>query len=298
MARLLGWRPYHSSISTEERSEAMKLWKDGAVFGLAATSMLNCCLDYPNVCYVFHLGPPRDAFEYYQAIGRAAREGGVGKSIIYFDPSSLQKPTEGSDPFGREVIYNMLRDMSLCRRLRPSFFLDGTAVPCAMFPRAQLCDICMDQSTRQPQDAGLCPIPDHLAPSVSVDTTTQPTPRPNLPNQPALSATFPAHLAAANSCLSFGAVIPTHTEELGHTVHIACEILATSCVNCWCNGLEYHSHSLDGCRLIPTGLNLGNESWRKWVSIIRLPTGCCFYCGCPQKVGPHFTNLLIILHLA
>lgn len=47
MARLLGWQPYHSSISMDEHSGSMKLWKDGDVKGLACTSMLNCCLDFP-----------------------------------------------------------------------------------------------------------------------------------------------------------------------------------------------------------------------------------------------------------
>ena len=46
MAELLRWRTYHSS---EERVEAMKLWADGGVFGLACTLMSNCCLDYTNV---------------------------------------------------------------------------------------------------------------------------------------------------------------------------------------------------------------------------------------------------------
>ena len=143
MAMLLGWRSYHSSISVEERSERKKSWNDGVVLGLACTSMLNCCLDYPSVSYVFHLGSPRDVFDYYQAIGRTARAGGVGESIVYFDPSSLEKPTQvnGYDLFGKKVIYDMLQDKSLCRRLRPSFFLDGVGVPCTMLPRAQLCDI-------------------------------------------------------------------------------------------------------------------------------------------------------------
>jgi superfamily II DNA helicase RecQ len=82
MARRLGWRPYHSSVSTKERSEAMKLWKGGAVVGLVCTAMLNCGLDYPHVRYVFHLGPPRDIINYYQAIGRAARGDGIGTSIV------------------------------------------------------------------------------------------------------------------------------------------------------------------------------------------------------------------------
>jgi hypothetical protein len=65
-------------------------------------------------------------------------------------------------------------------------------------------------------------------------------------------------------------------------IRVACDRLASSCVNCWCNGLEHHSHRLADCRLKP--INLCNENWRKWLSTLRLPFGCCSYCGCPQKV--------------
>lgn len=285
MARLLpvGWRPYHSSISVEERSEEMKLWKDGTiVFGLAATSMLNCCLDYPSIRYIFHLGPPRDVIDYYQAIGRSARAGGIGKSIIYFDPSSLTKPM-GDDPFGRGIIYDMLRDKSLCRRLRPSFFLDGIGIPCVMLPGAQLCDICMTQSSSQFPDPGLHRIPDHLAPGKPVDAPAQLTPRFNQQNQPAPSATFATHLAAANASLVFEAVRPTEIEDSGHSIHVACEGLVKSCVSCWCNGLEHHSHRLTDCLLRSDEI----DNLQKWASTLRLPVGCCFYCGCPQKVRSH-----------
>ena len=82
MARRLGWRPYHSSVSSEDRLQAIKSWKEGAVVGLVSTSILSCCLDYPHVRYVFHLGFPRNVVDYCQAIGRAARGGGVGTSIV------------------------------------------------------------------------------------------------------------------------------------------------------------------------------------------------------------------------
>lgn len=294
MARLLGWRPYHSSISLEERSEDMKLWKDGTVLGLACTSMLNCCLDYPDVRYVFHLGPPRDVIDYYQAIGRAARASGVGKSVVYFDPVSIRRPREDeNDPFGKRVIYEMLYDESLCRRLRPSFFLDGIAVPCAMFPGAQLCDVCVAQSSCQLPDPGVRRIPADLAPIIPsqhpdisqthtiTDAPVYPTRLPDPIRQPAPLATFATHLAAANACFAFGKVIPTDMEDLGRCIRIACDRLAKSCVNCWCNGLNYHSHSLAECRWTASLLN---ENWRKWRSKLRLPIGCCFYCGCSEKV--------------
>jgi superfamily II DNA helicase RecQ len=164
MATLLGWRPYHSSVAENERTQSMRMWKDGEIQGLACTAMLNCCLDYPNVRDVFHLGPPRDAVDYYQAIGRAARvAGGTGTSIVYFHETSLRKPRPGADDiFGKRVIYDMLSDKSLCRRLRPSFFLDGIGVPCSMLPRAQLCDLCTAQSSCPLPDPGLHRIPNHL----------------------------------------------------------------------------------------------------------------------------------------
>ena len=289
LARRLGWRPYHSSISTNERSETMKSWKDGEVVGLVCTSMLNCRLDYPHVRYVFHLGPPRDVVDYYQAIGRAARMGGIGTSIVYFNPLSLRKPSGGGDdPFGGHVIYDMLRDKSLCRRLRPSFFMDGIGVPCAMISHAQLCDVCEAESGCEVPDPGLRRIPDHLThstPSSQPDIlrsgeSMRPSARtallPSPLNQPAPSATFATHLAAASASLAF-AKSPTHAEELGRFIHVACENLAKSCVNCWCNGFEYHSHSLSDCHWRPSGqLNEGYH--------LNLPVGCCFYCGCPEKV--------------
>jgi hypothetical protein len=258
MAKRLSWRPYHSSISAEERLEAMNLWKEGAVVGLVCTSMLNCCLDYPHVRYVFHLGPPRDVVDYYQAIGRSARGGGIGTSIVYFDPASLCKPSrDGNDPFGRWVIYEMLRDTSLCRRLRPGFFMDGIGVPCAMTPHAQLCDVCEAQSSCQVPDLGLQRIPDHLAPSIpcqpdvfrlneSTQSSTRAALLPSPLNQLAPSATFATHLAAASASLAFGKS-STHAEDLARSIRLACENLAKSCVNCWCNGFEYHSHGLAEC---------------------------------------------------
>jgi superfamily II DNA helicase RecQ len=106
MARKLDWKPYHSSILVAEHLEEMKAWKGGVVTGLACTSMLNCCLNYLSVHYVFHLGPSRDIIDYYQAIGHAGQDGGVGKSIVYFNPMSLPGPTgSSSDPFSKQVIY-------------------------------------------------------------------------------------------------------------------------------------------------------------------------------------------------
>ena len=66
---------------------------------------------FPQRSLLFHLGSLRDAIDYYQAIGLVARDGSVGKSIVYFNPMSLHRPIGIlSDPFGKQVIYDMLHD--------------------------------------------------------------------------------------------------------------------------------------------------------------------------------------------
>lgn len=296
MVVLLGWKPYHSDIPIEDRSEAMKSWKDGTTPGLVCTSMLNCCLDYPDVRYVFHLGPPRDAIDYYQAIGRIARACNVGLSIVYFNPASLwNKIKQTDDPFGRQIIFLMLADTSLCRRLRPGFFLDGIGIPCAMLSNAQLCDICAAQLSCKPPDQHLLQIPEELAAASPLrplvtsqivkpsDTPVPPVLLPDPLRQPAPLARFDHHLAAANASVAAGRLIKlTKAEHSGGSIRAACQNLANSCVNCWCNGSEYHSHCLAECPCKPVALS--SENWGKWTSAFRPPIGCCFYCGCPQKV--------------
>jgi len=289
MARLLGWGPYHSSIPIDERLEGKKSWKEGAVLGLVCTSMLNCCLDYPYVNYVFHLGPPRDAVDYYQAIGRAARAAGVGKSIVYFNPGLLEKPADisGNDLFGKQIIHDMLHDKLLCRRLRPGFFLDGVGVPCAMLPSAQLCDLCSAQLNCEQPDPGLLCIPGDLASTfIQIPGPSNVWTRLALLSdplkEPAPSASFGTHLAAANSCLAIGKARITYAKEFGGIIRTACDNLAKSCIACWSSGLEWHLHSLNECQW--GRIELLSERWKKWVKTLRLPVGCCFFCGCPQKV--------------
>jgi hypothetical protein len=182
---------------------------------------------------------------YFQAIGRAARSGVAGEAIVCFSPESF------------------------CRRLRPGLLLD---VPCAMLPHAQLCDIC------SPPDQ----CPHHI--SEAVDPPTLPSPDVAPLPDPLKQLNSSATLAAVNSCLDLGVAGLPRAEELGGFIRTAGDNLAKSCVNCWSNGLEYHSHPLDECRWRPIELRSGK--WLEWRKTLRFPVGCCFYCGCPQKVCP------------
>ena len=146
-----------------------------------------------------------------------------------------------------------------------------------MLPHAQPCDICSAQfRCKQPVQ---CPryILETVAPPAlpSLDVGKQPLPDPLEQPDPLVSSAM--DLAGGNSCLDL-----PRTEELGGFVRTAGDYLAKSCVNCWSNGLEYYSHLLDECRWRPFELRSGE--WREWRKTLRFPVGCCFYCGCPQKV--------------
>jgi len=99
-------------------------------------------------------------------------------------------------------------------------------------------------------------------------------------NQPAPSATFGNHFAGAQAVLK--QITPTHLEQQGLKIRMACQGLAGSCVYCWSQGLEHHTHSLPDCELNRT--NEAHREWRNWRKYLQLPAGCCFFCGFPLKV--------------
>ena len=302
MAELLGWKPYHALIPPDDRSLHKKTWEQGGIVGLACTSMLNCCLDYPNVRIVFHLGPPRDAIDYSQAIGRTGRIGEASQSIVYFDPTRMKKPT-GEDLYGCGVVYDTLRDNLTCRRLRFATFLDGYAIPCSMLPSAQLCDVCEGETACAPPDNGPLRLPAYPLPTLPHSPLTHPAgipvpnlttvaiqrppippavrpPHRNLLNQPAPLATFGTHFAAAQAALRI--TPPTYSEQRGLEIRAACQALTGSCVHCWAHGFEYQSHRLMNCRL--NEVQQMHPEWKTWGKLLRLPVGCCFFCGCSLKV--------------
>ena len=103
-----------------------------------------------------------------------------------------------------------------------------------MLPHAQLCDICSLQFASEQPDQGLHHIPEDLAPPAlpSPDVRKQLAVVPDPLKEPALSASFATHLAAANSCLVFRKAGFTRAEELGCFIRTAGDNLAKSCVNC------------------------------------------------------------------
>jgi hypothetical protein len=187
----------------------------------------------------------------------------------------------------------MLRDTRLCRRLRPSVFLDGMAVPCAMFTDPQLCDICEAEMSCAPPKIGPARFPFDLnsssnqkkpATSSELGCVNTPAPKPlGARSTRHFAPDPPSPLNRVSPLITFGghALDPTGIlEESGLRIHVACMALAESCVNCWSHGLDYN-HSLLNC---DCGYDRSHPEWKSWIKHLRLPAGCCVYCGCPSNV--------------
>ena len=247
--------------------------------------MLNCCLDYPSVRYIFHLGAPRDATDYNQAIGRCARDGKPEYAVTYFDLTRVKK-VAGDDLFGCNVVYETLHDNETCRRLRLGMFFDGVTVPCAMAPGTQLCDICEAQLSQNPPETGPAQFPSHLLPNLEVveepagkpkvgstdrrGETSQvfgelsmfvPLPdraqtlgtRLNNPlNHPVPSASFGNQFAAAEASIAQLSAKPI--DEHLRQIHKAFQALATCCIYCWSQDFEYNTTTYGAVRSMHTSI--------------------------------------------
>lgn len=270
LATLLNWHPYHSHVTREDRSKSMDAWQRGSIVGLAATSMLNCCLDYPHVRYVFHLGLPRDAMDYYQAIGRCARDEAKGISHVYYDPNDMGSAAPRQDPFGRGVIMQMARKDTVCRRVRPGKFLDGFSAPCILLKKGVFCDNCESAASS--------------APNISDTTGTGIPTAPLIDNTASSTQTpFPVILSAAYAA-TYAAERPTG-EGIGDVIMRACEVLDKCCTYCWIAGSSSGTnHTLDQCTK-SENIRLSKDYGQDWIDKLTLPRGYCFYCGCSQRVS-------------
>ena len=177
-----------------------------------------------------------------------------------------------------------------------------------MIPGAQLCDVCEGQLLQDPPTVPNR-FPDHLLPAYESTPTetsvtclrdgqqritdagtviSSPHHVNHEYNHPAPLATFGNHFAAAQASAKYVSAKPTdqHLQQ----IHAAVQTLANCCVHCWSHGLEYSAHRLAECPFYADELR---KLWKTWKRHVRLPVGCCFFCGCPLNVGQVLTFLPI-----
>ena len=80
---------YHAGLSAKQRHRHQDAWMQQRTKLLVATTAFGMGVHAPNVCRVLHLGLPVDLASYYQATGRAGRNGDAAQALILYDPSDI-----------------------------------------------------------------------------------------------------------------------------------------------------------------------------------------------------------------
>ncbi len=77
-------RAYHAGMRPEARDAVQKAWGDGATDVVCATTAFGMGIDRPDVRFVLHVGMSASIAAYYQAAGRAGRDGAPAECIVLF----------------------------------------------------------------------------------------------------------------------------------------------------------------------------------------------------------------------
>ena len=77
---------YHGKVPLELRDAAHKDFVNGHIQAIVATSAFGMGVDKPNTRGVINYGIAKSVETYYQQAGRAGRDGGAAKSIMFYRP--------------------------------------------------------------------------------------------------------------------------------------------------------------------------------------------------------------------
>ena len=116
---------YHAGMDSQTRSENQDAFLMEESEVIVATIAFGMGIDKPDVRYVIHYDIPKSLEGYYQETGRAGRDGGEGKCIVFYahaDLQKLEKFMQGKPVSEQEIGKQLLEETkayaetSVCRR--------------------------------------------------------------------------------------------------------------------------------------------------------------------------------------
>ena len=116
---------YHAGMDSQTRSDNQDAFLMEEAEVIVATIAFGMGIDKPDVRYVIHYDIPKSLEGYYQETGRAGRDGGEGKCIVFYahaDLQKLEKFMQGKPISEQEIGKQLLEETkayaetSVCRR--------------------------------------------------------------------------------------------------------------------------------------------------------------------------------------
>lgn len=85
---------YHADLDANTRTLRERQFQSGAIEVMCATSAFGMGVDKPDVRLVVYVGVPQTLAEYFQAIGRAGRDGNFAVTALLYTPNDLQRAVQ------------------------------------------------------------------------------------------------------------------------------------------------------------------------------------------------------------
>lgn len=118
---------FHGEMTSKDRQEVISKYKENEINLIFATNAFGMGIDIPDIRVVIHYMIPESVEQYYQEIGRAARDGGVANAYLLYSNKNVDVKRkyfiDGSFPDEEKIsrVYRKIADQGLGLRTLPYF---------------------------------------------------------------------------------------------------------------------------------------------------------------------------------